>query len=123
MSSHSGTLRVKADEKIKKESEDEFLAQEVPQIDVIISGHTHTLLPQPLKIGKTVIVSCGCYGEYLGILRIYTAKGKPVRVASYELEKISTGIPDDRIIAEEVDKYKDIVNKNFYPRTIYHLIR
>ena len=111
--SHSGTLRVKADEKIKKESEDEFLAQEVPQIDVIISGHTHTLLPQPLKIGKTVIVSCGCYGEYLGILRIYTAKGKPVRVASYELKKISTGIPDDRIIAEEVDKYKDIVNKKF----------
>ena len=53
--SHSGTLRVKADEKIKKESEDEFLAQEVPQIDVIISGHTHTLLPPPLKIGKTVI--------------------------------------------------------------------
>ena len=46
-----------------KKSEDEALAREVPQIDVIISGHTHTILPKPIVTGKTIIVSAGCYGE------------------------------------------------------------
>ena len=40
--SHSGTSAVKS------HSEDERLARHVPEIDVIISGHTHTVLPQPL---------------------------------------------------------------------------
>ncbi|MDR0694198.1 MAG: metallophosphatase, partial [Prevotellaceae bacterium] len=40
--SHSGTSA------IKKYSEDEQLAEKVPGIDVIISGHSHTLLPEPL---------------------------------------------------------------------------
>lgn len=98
---------------IKEKSEDEILAQKVPQIDIIISGHTHTVLPKPLKIGKTIIVSSGCYGEYLGILKIFHTKGKGVKVASYDLRKITAGVPDDRIIAEEVANYKDIVNRKF----------
>src|SRR5699024_2523940 len=59
-SSHSGTSTK------KKVSEDEVLAKEVPEIDVIISGHTHTTLPEPIIAGDTVIGSSGEYGEYLG---------------------------------------------------------
>jgi 5'-nucleotidase / UDP-sugar diphosphatase len=105
--SHSGTSPV------KEKSEDEILAQKVPQIDIIISGHTHTVLPKPLKVGKTIIVSSGCYGEYLGILTIFYTKGKDVKVASYDLRNITVGIPDDRIVTEEVDAYKDIVNQQY----------
>ncbi len=105
--SHSGTSP------IEKKSEDEKLARKVPQIDVIISGHTHTILPKPIKVGRTIIVSSGCYGEYLGILRVFYTKGKDIKVASYDLRNITTGIPDDRIVSEEVDNYKDIVNRNF----------
>lgn len=111
--SHSGTSP------IEKKSEDEKLARKVPQIDVIISGHTHTILPKPIKVGRTIIVSSGCYGEYLGILRVFYTKGKDIKVASYDLRNISTGIPDDRIVSEEVDNYKDIVNRNFL--SPYHL--
>jgi 2',3'-cyclic-nucleotide 2'-phosphodiesterase (5'-nucleotidase family) len=60
--SHSGTSPV------KEYSEDEKLARAVPQIDVIISGHTHTILPRPIVTGKTIIVSSGRYGENLGVL-------------------------------------------------------
>ena len=49
--SHSGTWE---DEKV---SEDETLAKEVPDIDLIISGHTHTQLDQPIRHGNTYIVS------------------------------------------------------------------
>ena len=91
----------------------------MPEIDIIVSGHTHTLLSKEIKVGKTIIVSCGQYGEYLGILRVYHSKGKPLRVASYDLRKITAGIPDDPVIAEEVADYKNIVNRKFL--SSYHL--
>lgn len=40
--SHSGTWE---DEKV---SEDEILAKNVPDIDLIVSGHTHTQLAEPI---------------------------------------------------------------------------
>lgn len=111
--SHSGTSPV------KNKSEDEELAQKVSEIDVIISGHTHTILPKPIKVGRTIIVSSGCYGEYLGILKVFYTKGKDIKVASYDLRNITTGIPDDRIVSEEVADYKDKVSRNFL--SPYHL--
>ncbi|OGP90639.1 MAG: hypothetical protein A2031_02085, partial [Deltaproteobacteria bacterium RBG_19FT_COMBO_43_11] len=105
--SHSGTSPV------RDKSEDEILAQKVPQIDIIISGHTHTILTKPIKVGKTIIVSSGCYGEYLGILKVFYTKGKDIKVASYALRNVTAGIPDDRIVSEEIENYKDIVNQKF----------
>ena len=49
--SHSGTW----DDADK--SEDEILAKEVPDIDLIISGHTHSQLDKPIQHGNTYIVS------------------------------------------------------------------
>ncbi len=117
--SHSGTYRTEVNRKESNISEDELLAKKVPEIDIIVSGHTHTVLSQPVKAGKTIIVSGGKYGEYLGILRVYCTKGKPVRVASYDLRKITSGIPDDPVIAEEIDYYKDIINRKFL--SLYNL--
>ena len=53
--SHAGT-----NEK-KKLSEDERLAEKVPDIDLIVSGHTHSTLTEPLVVGDTYIVSAGPY--------------------------------------------------------------
>lgn len=60
--SHSGTVE---DE---DKSEDEILAKNVPDIDLIISGHTHTQLDEPIQHGDTYIVSCGEYGRNLGTI-------------------------------------------------------
>jgi len=111
--SHSGTLPV------KEYSEDEKLAKEVPQIDVIISGHTHRILPQPIVTGKTIIVSSGRYGENLGVLKIVYSKGKDIRFAAYDLQNVTAGIPDNIIIAKDIAGYKDIVNRDFL--SAYHL--
>ena len=105
--SHSGTS---AD---KSRSEDEILARTVPQIDIIISGHTHTILKEPIVIGKTIIVSCGSYGEYLGMLRISYEKEKGVQFASYELKIISADVSEDKAIAAEISGCKKIVNQKF----------
>lgn len=44
----------------------ERLAEEVEGIDLIIDGHSHTVLPKGLKINNSVIVQTGSHGEYLG---------------------------------------------------------
>ena len=95
------------------------MAREVPQIDVIISGHTHTVLPKPIVIGKTIIASSGCYSEYLGMLGINYSREKGVQLASYEIKNVSADIPENPLIAAEIEKYKAIVNKNFL--AAYHL--
>jgi len=111
--SHSGTNAN------QKKSEDEILAKAVPQIDIIISGHTHTVLPQPLVIGRTIIVSCGCYGKYLGSLELRFNKKKGIALTSYALKNITASIPEDQTLATKISVFKKIVNRNFLAP--YHL--
>ena len=47
------------------------LSKETKDIDLIIGGHTHTFMNEPLitcnKVGKKVIINqAGCFGLYLG---------------------------------------------------------
>jgi len=105
--SHSGTSP------IPKYSEDEILARKVPEIDVIISGHTHTVLPKPIVAGKTVIASAGCYGSHLGSMEFEFVRGKGVKLLSYRLDPVAPGIPDDPAVAAEIRKFKKIVEREY----------
>lgn len=58
--------------------QDQRLARDVPQIDVIVGGHSHTKLESPVLIGDTVIVQANEYGKYLGVLRLVVDGGKVV---------------------------------------------
>jgi 2',3'-cyclic-nucleotide 2'-phosphodiesterase (5'-nucleotidase family) len=46
--------------------EDEALAAAVPEIDLIVGGHTHADLAAPVRVGKTAILHTTAYGFYLG---------------------------------------------------------
>src|SRR5215813_13780161 len=52
------------------EGEDIDLARAVPEIDVIVGGHTHTFMRQPIIADGTPVVQAGCYGAGLGELAI-----------------------------------------------------
>ncbi|GLX65679.1 bifunctional metallophosphatase/5'-nucleotidase [Paenibacillus glycanilyticus] len=45
---------------------DKQLAEQVPGIDLIMGGHTHHLLEEPLVIGGTSICAAGKFGEQIG---------------------------------------------------------
>ncbi len=105
--SHAGTSPV------KEHSEDENLAREVPGIDVIISGHTHTVLPRPIAVGKTLIVSAGCYGAYLGRLVLDFRPGNGSTAAGYELKPIVSEIPDDQVLAGRIADFKRAVDREY----------
>ena len=44
----------------------ERLARETNGIDLIVDGHSHTALPDGIRVGDTLIVQTGCYEHYLG---------------------------------------------------------
>lgn len=105
--SHAGTKPVKS------RSEDEILAGKVPGIDVIISGHTHRVLPEPIRIDKTIIVSAGSYGAYLGILNLDVSREAGARVASYRLEKVSAEVAEDPRIAKKIRAFKKLIEQRY----------
>lgn len=100
--SHSGTSETYAD------SEDEQLAKAVPDIDVIISGHTHTVLRQPIISGHTIIASCGSDSAFLGQLDIVREDGV-WKVSDYSLRPIDGTITGDASIQAKVDEFKSLV--------------
>ena len=107
--SHSGT------DSDKEKSEDHLLAEQVPGIDVIISGHTHTTLTQPETVNGCTIVSCGEYGKNLGVLSLrLTAEG--VKAADYRLVAIDSAMPEDAEIAARVEQYKGMVEESYLSR-------
>jgi 5'-nucleotidase len=91
--------------------EDAALAAKVPGIDVIISGHTHVALPQPVQVGNTIIVTAGSYGGYLGELALsVTAAATPgeppaVSIDGYTLRTIDDTITGDPTTQAAIDAY------------------
>lgn len=102
--SHSG-LREK-----KSRSEDEQLAKEVPGIDLIVSGHTHTKLARPLIVDKTIIVQAYAHGKNVGVLDLAYENGK-VKLKGYDLIDIDDRIPGDEKIQKRIESYIGLIDK------------
>ena len=103
--SHSGTKN--------GEGEDYELAQKVRGIHVIVSGHTHTTLREPIRVGDTYIVSAGQYGKYLGVVHMdYSTDGK-ADLVSYDLIPIDENVQEDPAIAAMVESFKEVVEKDY----------
>ncbi len=41
------------------------MASRVRGIDVILGGHTHDGIPQPIKVGQTLVINSGAHGKFL----------------------------------------------------------
>lgn len=89
--------------------EDIELARAVPAIDVVIGGHTHTLLLEPVMVGNTAVVQVGEHGKYLGVLEIEVDEAG-AHVAGYRVVEINDSIPGDPNIHREIEKFKAAVN-------------
>lgn len=94
--SHSGTSETPS------KSEDEILAKEVPQLDLIVSGHSHTLLPEPYIYGDTAIVSSGEYGAYVGDISLEQKENGRWSIVSYAPVLMNESIVEDEAIKEEL---------------------
>ena len=105
--SHGGTWEDEA------KSEDEILAKEVPEIDLIISGHTHTKLDTAIQHGDTYIVSVGEYGKYLGSLAMSQKDNGRWNLDSYELITVGEDIEEDPETQKKVNELMDMVDAKY----------
>jgi len=96
--------------------EDVKLAKRVKYIDIIISAHTHVVVPQPFKVRNALIVQTGAFLHYLGRLNITVKDGK-IAGYHYKLIPIDDKIKGDEKINAEMNHYiKNVIDKKFlYP--------
>ncbi len=113
--SHSGTSEE------EDASEDEILAEEVPEIDVIISGHTHTTLEEPIISGDTVIASAGSYGRNLGELELVPAENGRWKLAEYRLNPMDESVEQDQETENYLSGYRSVIDDEYLSRFGYRM--
>ncbi len=85
---------------------DRKLASRVPGIDVILTGHTHDALPEPVIVGKTLVIASGSNGKFLSRLDLDIADGS-LRGYKYRLIPIfSDVITPDADMTALIDKVR-----------------
>lgn len=102
--SHSGTEDGRG--------EDYELAKAVDGIDVIISGHTHSITPEPIRVNDTLVVSCGEYTQNLGVLTI-SREGGGLEVEDYRLIPIDASIPESPEMTALAAEFQEKVNETY----------
>ncbi|MFO7636604.1 MAG: bifunctional UDP-sugar hydrolase/5'-nucleotidase [Clostridia bacterium] len=94
--------------------EDVDLAREVEGIHVIIGGHCHTALHEPVVQGKTIIVQAGAYLEFLGRLELsYSVQSGELRVTNGDkpfLLPVNSSVPEDPEMEKIIRGFTEDVN-------------
>jgi 5'-nucleotidase len=103
--SHSGVTKEKNGD---WGGEDVELAKEVKGIDLIIGGHTHTRIDQPVIVNGVPIVQAGEYGQFVGRLSLTYSSGN-MRVDGYKLIPVDDKIMGDREINQLILEQKERV--------------
>jgi 5'-nucleotidase len=87
--------------------EDVELLEQVPGIDVVIGGHSHTALPQPILVdGTRPVVQAGSEIQYLGELRMSIGEDGKVRMRDYRLLPVDDRTPGAPDITAQVEGFK-----------------
>ncbi len=82
---------------------DSILAQNVPGIDLIVGGHSHTAIEQPIGVvnplsDTTWIVQAGCFYDYVGNLKL-VCDASGIEILDYELMAVDNTIPEEPQVA------------------------
>jgi 2',3'-cyclic-nucleotide 2'-phosphodiesterase (5'-nucleotidase family) len=93
---------------------DEVIAQQVPGIDVILSGHTHAMVSNPIVIRsgshRTLIVAPGYGGGYLGKLDLVVKDGQ-VQQYNNNLVPLTSGVSPAQDVESLVAPYRAKMNQ------------
>src|SRR3954452_24276199 len=86
------------------------LASRVTGIDVILGGHTHDAVPQPVAVtnagGVTLVTNAGSNGKFLAVLDLELAKGKVANVRYRLLPVFSELLKSDTAMQALIDKIR-----------------
>ena len=85
---------------------DQKLATVVSGINVILTGHTHDAVPRALKINKTLLLSSGSHGKYLGRIDLDVKGGEVVDYSSTLIPVFSDVITPDAEMETLIQKLR-----------------
>lgn len=90
---------------------DRWLAENYPQIDLIVGGHSHDLLPKGEKVNQTWITQTGKWGRYIGDINVeiqdhHVVKVEPNTIPTAELPEEKT---DQAVIAGYYEQGKKLL--------------
>ncbi|MGO4529351.1 bifunctional UDP-sugar hydrolase/5'-nucleotidase [Paenibacillus sp. 2TAF8] len=106
-------------------STDKRLAEQVAGIDVVLGGHTHHILEEPLITDKTVLGAAGKFGQWLGKVVLERAgESEPLQLVSSGCvpvqsnlleEKVSLAIATNRAEAERMLDQTAVITDRMLP--------
>ena len=105
--SHSG---IDKDKNGNWAGEDVKLAKKVKGIDLIISGHTHTLLKEPLTVNGVPIVQAGDNGRFIGRAEL-VVNNSGVKLDKYEVIPIDDNVKADGRIQKDITEQQERINE------------
>lgn len=59
------------------------LAEQVPIFDAILGGHSHTVLPEPVFVGRTAVCQGGSHARYAGVYEWSPSEGFSGRLTPF----------------------------------------
>ncbi|MBL3567267.1 thiosulfohydrolase SoxB, partial [Rhodovulum sulfidophilum] len=90
---------------------DRKMAGNVPGIDVILTGHTHDALPEPVMVGQTLLIASGSNGKFVTRLDLDVREGRMMGFRHKLIPVFSDAIAPDPEMAALIERerapYKD----------------
>ena len=82
---------------------DKQMASRVQGIDVILSGHTHDALPEPVLVGETIIIASGSNGKFVSRVDLDVRDGRMMGFRHKLIPIFSDVITPDADVAAVID--------------------
>ncbi|MCD6336694.1 MAG: 5'-nucleotidase C-terminal domain-containing protein, partial [Candidatus Marinimicrobia bacterium] len=85
---------------------DRKLAEAVPEIDLIIGGHSHTYMRQAENVNGVWIVQANDHGRYAGVTNFHVDEGKITSLNMDYVETIVGKLTPSKDVAEIINTYE-----------------
>ncbi len=86
--------------------EDVHLVKDFSELNVILGGHTHTILKEPTQVGSVSICQAGQYGRFVGHLSLRCYADGRHEVLAYDLIEVEQLTEEDRGVKAIIDQMK-----------------
>ncbi|WP_460273208.1 thiosulfohydrolase SoxB [Celeribacter sp. ULVN23_4] len=85
---------------------DKKMASLVKGIDVVLSGHTHDALPEPVLVGETIIIASGSNGKFVSRVDLDVRDGRMMGFRHKLIPIFSDVIAPDKEVAALIDEQR-----------------
>src|SRR6056297_2356221 len=85
---------------------DKKMASVVSGIDVILSGHTHDALPEPVLVGETIVIASGSNGKFISRVDLDVREGRMMGFRHKLIPIFSDVIEPDAEMAALIDEQR-----------------